>query len=935
MTVRQNTSKYGRGIIYFTLALIGLAGLLAAPARFDRFFGLTTHAAPPIVVINTNDNGPGSLRQAIIDATDAAGADTITFQIGTGVQSIALQSPLPIIKDPVTIDGTTQPGFAGTPIIELNGAGAGVGANGLEISAGQSVVRGLVLNRFSGSPIYLTTKGNNVIAGNYIGTDTSGSVALGFGDSGIGVCGIYILNSSQNRIGGTAPSERNVVSGGLGLNSCGIELDGGTQENRIQGNYIGTNAAGDAALPNAEGIVLNAAFNITIGGTTPGAGNLISGNNGSGIRIHSIGGVVQGNLIGTNAAGTAALANGASGILINSGQNWLVGGTTPGARNVISGNKSNGIRIASVNNLGNTSGNVIQGNFIGTDLNGTSPIGNGTNPNTTSNQGIRLNTNAHDNTIGGTAPGAGNIIAFSTGAGVQLESGVNNIISGNSIHSNGGMGIDLGADGSTPNDASDPDTGPDNLQNFPVVTSAVSNGGTTTIQGTLNSTPNTQFTVEFFSNTSCDQTGSGEGQKFLGSTNTATAANGDVNLNFNVPTANVVGPFFTATATDPAGNTSEFSACSPTPAQASFLQFDQASYNVAENVPFLTITATRSGDLSLIANVNYRTSDTNGLTACKTATGKASERCDYATSVGTLRWAANEGGQKSFTVPVINDVHVEGAETFDLTLTNATGATIGAQSTATVTVMDDDNAPSNTNPIDGVDFFITLQYIDFLNRLPDAGGFANWVNTLQPCPNGGFGENQNPDCDRIHVSKGFFQSVEFLDRGYFAFRFYMVAFNQRPTYAQFIPDMAKVGGPKSPQEEELSKTEFAEEFVNRPTFVSQYGGIIDPTAYVDALLNTAGVPNLPTRNALIAALQNSQKTRGQVLREIVEHQQTFDRFLIESSVSIQYFGYLRRDPDPVGYQNWVQTLNQNPNDIHHMIFGFIYSDEYRERFGPK
>jgi hypothetical protein len=163
----------------------------------------------------------------------------------------------------------------------------------------------------------------------------------------------------------------------------------------------------------------------------------------------------------------------------------------------------------------------------------------------------------------------------------------------------------------------------------------------------------------------------------------------------------------------------------------------------------------------------------------------------------------------------------------------------------------------------------------------------------------------------------------------------MVSFGQRATYAQFIPDMAKVGGPKSPQEEELSKVEFSEEFVLRPAFVARYGALVNPTAYVDALLQTAGVPNLPIRDSLIAGLQSGQKTRGRVLREIAESPEVFNRFWIESTVAIQYFGYLRRDPDTIGYNNWVQTLTQDPTNMRHMVFGFIYSTEYRGRFGPQ
>lgn len=237
------------------------------------------------------------------------------------------------------------------------------------------------------------------------------------------------------------------------------------------------------------------------------------------------------------------------------------------------------------------------------------------------------------------------------------------------------------------------------------------------------------------------------------------------------------------------------------------------------------------------------------------------------------------------------------------------------------------------NPVDDVTIFVRQQYRDFLNREPDATGLQNWINTLGPCPNGGFGEIDHPECDRVHVSMGFFQSAEFLGRGYFGFRFYMSAFGQRPTYQQFTGDMSLLGGPKSAADEEQSKADFAEAFVQRPDFVARYGATTDPTQYVDALLQSAGLPNLSIRSQLISGLQNGTKTRGRVLREIVESQEALDRFLVDGFVAIQYFGYLHRDPDTVGYDNWTRTLRQDPNNARHMVFGFIYSNEYRSRFG--
>ncbi|HEU0253098.1 MAG TPA: M12 family metallo-peptidase, partial [Pyrinomonadaceae bacterium] len=220
------------------------------------------------------------------------------------------------------------------------------------------------------------------------------------------------------------------------------------------------------------------------------------------------------------------------------------------------------------------------------------------------------------------------------------------------------------------------------------------------------------------------------------------------------------------------------------------VQLATASNFVGENAGFLIVTVNRSGDVSAPATVNFATSDTAGLQNCTIANGRASERCDYATTIGTLRFAAGEAS-KPIVIPLVNDVLVEGDETFTLRLTSPTGAVLGTAQT-TVTIDENDFAPATQNPIDGVDPFVTQQYIDFLGRLPDSIGFANWVQTLGNCPNNGNGEFDNPHCDRVHVSSGFFLSVEFQGRGYFAYRFYEVALDRRPTYAEFVPDMAQV-----------------------------------------------------------------------------------------------------------------------------------------------
>jgi hypothetical protein len=226
---------------------------------------------------------------------------------------------------------------------------------------------------------------------------------------------------------------------------------------------------------------------------------------------------------------------------------------------------------------------------------------------------------------------------------------------------------------------------------------------------------------------------------------------------------------------------------------------------------------------------------------------------------------------------------------------------------------------------------VTQQYLDFLGRLPDPTGLANWMATLNGCPNGGFGENDNPGCDRVHVSAGFFLSPEFQVRGYWAYKFYEVGFDRRPTYSEFVPDMALVGGPQSPESEALSKAAYTDAFAQRSEFTSRYNSLSN-SAYVNALEANAEV-TLPNKDALIASL-DSGRTRAQVLRDIVESQPVDSRFFIRAFVAMQYFGYLRRDPDTNGFNNWVNTLNADPSNYRHMIFGFLFSTEYRTRFGP-
>ena len=374
------------------------------------------------------------------------------------------------------------------------------------------------------------------------------------------------------------------------------------------------------------------------------------------------------------------------------------------------------------------------------------------------------------------------------------------------------------------------------------------------------------------------------------------------------------------------------------------------TFNVNEGAGFATVTVVRVGDVTRTASVLYSTTDAAGLQNCTLANGKASERCDYGTAVGRIQFPIKEyvrfgETRETFIIPIVDDALVEGDETFTVNLSAPSGALLGGvvyspitgvilggATTATIKITDNDTSPAAQNPIDGVNMFVTQQYIDFLGRLPDTIGLQNWTDTLGNCPNGGFGEFDNPSCDRVHVSAGFFLSDEFRGRGYFAYKFYEVGFDRRPTYAEFVPDMAQIGGPQSPESEVMSKAAYTDLFVQRQEFKNRYDALSN-SAYIDALETNAEV-TLTDKAALVAALNANHKTRAQVLREIVELQSVTDKFFIRAFVVMQYFGYLRRDPDTIGYDNWVNTLTADSSNFRHVIYGFIYSDEYRRRFGP-
>ncbi len=371
--------------------------------------------------------GDCTLRAAIEQANYTGGLDTILFDIpGAGPHTIQPNYALPSISESIVIDGTLEPDFSGSPIIELDGSNAGE-ADGILVTSGNSTIRGLVINRFNGTGITLDQLGNNIIQGNFIGTNITGTDTLG--NSGDG--GIVLSSSSGNIIGGTTPGARNVISGNDGNGVSIVSGDGSeATENIIQGNLIGTDVTGTIALPNHSGIIIIAANNI-IGGSVEGADNVISGNTWEGIGIYSdvipaVGNIIVGNKIGTDITGTTALGNNV-GVTVGGASQNIIGGTTENERNIISGNQWDGVALSSPSwsEVYPTENNIIQGNYIGTDITGTFAIGN--------SRGIKIE-ESNNNTIGGTNSGEGNLISGNEHNGIVMYSlSSENIVRGNCI----------------------------------------------------------------------------------------------------------------------------------------------------------------------------------------------------------------------------------------------------------------------------------------------------------------------------------------------------------------------------------------------------------------------------------------------------------------------------------------------------------------------
>jgi len=601
-------------------------------------------------VVNTNDSGAGSFRQAILDANANPGADVIAFAIpGAGLHTITAASFWPPITEQVTIDGYTQPGSSpGTnafplpinavPLIELTGV-----QNQLNVSstAAGTVIRGLI---------------------------TSGT-----GDT-------IVVNASNVK---------------------------------VQGNFIGTNAAGTArASISGFGIRHNVGDNLTIGGPNAADRNLLVGGGQGGAIIGfspvSTGHLIQGNFIGTDVTGTIALAD-VSAVGLDNVNNTQV------LNNLISGNPGGGLDTI---NVTPNFGMIIRGNLIGTQANGTSPLPNG-------NFG-GINLNISNATVGGTSAGQPNVIAFNNGPGVWVRLNQNsNPISQNSIYSNTLQGITLQQSTPgipTPNDPGDADFVPGNRgQNYPVLNVPVIASGNATISGTLNSQPSKTYRIEFFANAACGPTGFGQGQTFIGSVNVATDGSGNANIGpvtLAVPAGQSV---ITATATDPAtSDTSEFSQC---PAAVGTTTALNSSLNPSVFGQSVTFTATVSGATTPTGTVQFF----DGASSLGTValSGASAALTTSTLAVGTHPITAVYSGDiddPGSTSPVVSQVvnSAAGAATSTGLVSSLNPSLFGQSVTFTATVS------GGTSPTGTVQF---SEGATILATVPLAGGTAAFTTS--------------------------------------------------------------------------------------------------------------------------------------------------------------------------------------------------------------
>lgn len=389
-----------------------------------------------------------------------------------------------------------------------------------------------------------------------------------------------------------------------------------------------------------------------------------------------------------------------------------------------------------------------------------------------------------------------------------------------------------------------------------------------------------------------------------------------------------------------------FGKLNPTTSQAtSLMQFATDNFSVNEAGGHVDFTIIRNGDTSGTATVNVTTFD-------ESQAGHASQKSDYEISLGTVTFNPGESS-KTFRILIVDDSFVEGDETINLALTNPTGTGVGlgSPSMAEVTILDNDTTAPTTNPIDDTAFFVRQQYLDFLNREPDASGYAFWQNEINSCG----GDSQCIEVKRINVSAAFFLSIEFQKTGVLAYLANQAAFGNSASgspapilYGQFMRDVQQLqtnlvfGQPGFDAQLEANKVAYFAYTVARPEFVSRFPTAQTPAQFVDALYANAGVtPSATERTNAInefggASDTSDQAARARVLRRVAENTTFAQNEMNKAFVTMEYFGYLRRDPDTAGFNFWLNKLNSFGGDFFkaEMVKAFLSSSEYRQRFGP-
>jgi hypothetical protein len=607
-------------------------------------------------------------------------------EIGTQVGETDLKATLGLAPRPNLLSGVlienAPANTIGGLLSNLIGDSANVlSSNGLDGITIENYSGGVIPSIVSQPPVNtpLTSGTRNVVEGNLIGYNSRLATAtLPNQEDGINI------SSAGNTVGGnTSAAQNRIVSNRRnGITIAGVPLDasdspvsGGVLpdaqavSNVVGGNYIGTISGADQFGNAFDGILVDQSGGNTLGGTTSGAANVVS-NNGAGIVIAgslSAGNLVAGNVVGTSADGTAALGNHSDGVAIIGAPGNVIGGTTSGAANVIAGN-TNGVHLSGAG----ATGNLVEGDFIGTNSNGTAQLGN-------SLDGVAIDDGASNNTIGGTASGAADVITSDGGAGVHVYSGVGNSILSDSISSNDATGIVLVGSAN-------------HAQAAPTITSATPLTTETLVSGTLASWASTTFLIQLFSSTSADAAGSYEGQTLIGSTTLTTDPAGHASFGLALPASIPVGVAITATATNlSTGDTSTFSASA---LNAPLVEFSTAQYYVSEPASSATITVTRNTGVG------------SSTVVYSAGPGTAVPGVDFTTVTSALTFAPGQT-TATFSVPIIATQGRIGDYTVDLSLSRPTGAGLGSPSSAILTIT---SSPG------------TLQFATSAVMVPESGG---------------------------------------------------------------------------------------------------------------------------------------------------------------------------------------------------------------------